>query len=215
MLQLAQAPTTVVDIASDVDLPLGVVRILLADLRELGLVAIQAPVPMKARQVDREHAQGGPAWPTGAMRPTGGGRPPPPRDQDPARGRVRRRQDDAGRRGQRDQAAAHRGAADRERRADVDSTAGVERKTTTTVAMDFGRITLREDLVLYLFGTPGQERFWFMWDELALGALGAVVLADTRRLADCFPAIDYFERRDIPFIVALNVFEGCAPVLGR
>ncbi len=90
----------------------------------------------------------------------------------------------------------------------VDSTAGVERKTTTTVAMDFGRITLRDDLVLYLFGTPGQERFWFMWDELALGALGAVVLADTRRLADCFPAIDYFERRDIPFIIALNVFEG-------
>ncbi len=91
---------------------------------------------------------------------------------------------------------------------DIDNTAGVERKTTTTVAMDFGRITLREDLVLYLFGTPGQERFWFMWDELALGALGAVVLADTRRLADCFPAIDYFERRDIPFIVALNVFDG-------
>src|SRR5450755_2041466 len=89
-----------------------------------------------------------------------------------------------------------------------DNTAGVEGKTTTTVAMDFGRITLREDLVLYLFGTPGQERFWFMWDELVLGALGAVVLADTRRLADCFPAIDYFERRDIPFIVALNRFEG-------
>jgi signal recognition particle receptor subunit beta len=90
----------------------------------------------------------------------------------------------------------------------IDNIAGVERKTTTTVAMDFGRITLREDLVLYLFGTPGQERFWFMWDELALGALGAVVLADTRRLADCFPAIDYFERREIPFIVALNVFQG-------
>jgi signal recognition particle receptor subunit beta len=90
----------------------------------------------------------------------------------------------------------------------TDSTAGVERKTTTTVAMDFGRISLREDLVLYLFGTPGQERFWFMWDELAVGALGAVVLADTRRLADCFPAIDYFERREIPFIVALNCFEG-------
>jgi hypothetical protein len=89
-----------------------------------------------------------------------------------------------------------------------DSTAGVERKTTTTVAMDFGRITLRQDLVLYLFGTPGQERFWFMWDELAFGALGAVVLADTRRLADCFPAIDYFERREIPFIVALNCFDG-------
>jgi uncharacterized protein len=90
----------------------------------------------------------------------------------------------------------------------TDSTVGVERKTTTTVAMDFGRITLRQDLVLYLFGTPGQERFWFMWDELALGALGAVVLADTRRLADCFPAIDYFERREIPFIVALNCFDG-------
>ena len=90
----------------------------------------------------------------------------------------------------------------------TDSTVGVERKTTTTVAMDFGRITLRDDLVLYLFGTPGQERFWFMWDELALGALGAVVLADTRRLADCFPAIDYFERREIPFVEALNVFDG-------
>ena len=90
----------------------------------------------------------------------------------------------------------------------TDNIAGVERKTTTTVAMDFGRITLRQDLVLYLFGTPGQERFWFMWDELAVGALGAVVLADTRRLADCFPAIDYFERREIPFIVALNCFDG-------
>src|ERR1700759_2067857 len=91
---------------------------------------------------------------------------------------------------------------------DVDSTAGVERKTTTTVAMDFGRITLRDDLVLYLFGTPGQQRFWFMWDELAVGALGAVVLTDTRRLADCFPAVDYFERRQIPFIIAVNCFDG-------
>src|ERR1700744_3459188 len=90
----------------------------------------------------------------------------------------------------------------------VDSTAGVERKTTTTVAMDFGRITLREDLVLYLFGTPGQERFWFMWDELALGALGAVVLADTRRRAGGSPATDSSELRKIPFIIALNVFGG-------
>ena len=88
------------------------------------------------------------------------------------------------------------------------SLAGVERKTTTTVAMDFGRITIRDNLVVHLFGTPGQERFSFMWDELSSGALGAVVLADTRRLADCFPAIDYFERREIPFIVALNVFDG-------
>src|ERR1700727_2813843 len=90
----------------------------------------------------------------------------------------------------------------------VDSTVGVERKTTTTVAMDFGRITLRDDLVLYLFCMPGQVCFCFMWDKHSLGALGAVVLADNRRLADCFPAIDYFERRQIPFIVALNVFEG-------
>ena len=92
--------------------------------------------------------------------------------------------------------------------AHVDNIAGVERKTTTTVAMDFGRISLRSDLVLYLFGTPGQQRFWFMWDELAIGALGAVVLADTRRLADSFPAVDYFERREIPFIIALNQFDG-------
>ncbi|CAM5255781.1 GTP-binding protein [Streptomyces fumanus] len=92
----------------------------------------------------------------------------------------------------------------------VDDLTGVEGKHTTTVAMDFGRITLREDLVLYLFGTPGQERFWFMWDELSEGALGAVVLADTRRLEDCFAAVDYFERRSIPFLVGVNCFEGAA-----
>ncbi len=90
----------------------------------------------------------------------------------------------------------------------VDDLSGVEDKTTTTVAMDFGRITISDDLVLYLFGTPGQDRFWFVWDELALGALGAVVLADTRRLADCFPSIDYFEGRGTPFVVAVNCFEG-------
>ncbi len=90
----------------------------------------------------------------------------------------------------------------------VDDTSGVETKSTTTVAMDFGRITLNHDLVLYLFGTPGQDRFLFVWDELALGAIGAIVLADTRRLADCFPSVDYFERRGMPFIVAVNCFEG-------
>ncbi|MEH6378677.1 ATP/GTP-binding protein [Streptomyces sp. KLMMK] len=90
----------------------------------------------------------------------------------------------------------------------VDDTSGVEGKRTTTVAMDFGRITLRDDLVLYLFGTPGQDRFWFLWDELARGALGAVVLADTRRLQDCFAAVDYFERRGIPFTLAVNCFDG-------
>ena len=81
-------------------------------------------------------------------------------------------------------------------------------KTTTTVAMDFGRISFPSQLVLYLFGTPGQERFWFMWDELAIGAIGAVVLADTRRVADCFASIDYFEHSGMPFIIAVNCFDG-------
>ena len=92
--------------------------------------------------------------------------------------------------------------------AGVDVTAGVEAKRTTTVAMDFGRITINADLVVYLFGMPGQERFWFMWDDLSHGALGVIVMADVRRLADCFPSIDYFERRNIPFIVGLNCFAG-------
>lgn len=90
----------------------------------------------------------------------------------------------------------------------VDDVSGVEAKRTTTVAMDFGRITIHDALVLYLFGTPGQERFWFLWDELAQGALGAVVLADTRRLADSFSAIDFFESRGLPFAVAVNCFDG-------
>ncbi|MEU4492399.1 ATP/GTP-binding protein [Streptomyces sp. NPDC023998] len=85
---------------------------------------------------------------------------------------------------------------------------GIESKTTTTVAMDFGRITLDASHVLYLFGTPGQERFWFMWDELSEGALGAIVLADTRRLEDSFSAVDFFERRGIGFVVAVNEFDG-------
>ncbi|GAA2330966.1 ATP/GTP-binding protein [Saccharopolyspora halophila] len=90
----------------------------------------------------------------------------------------------------------------------VDDLSGVEAKSTTTVAFDFGRITLSSDLVLYLFGTPGQERFWFMWNELANGALGAIVIADTRRLDSCFAAIDYFEQRGLPFIVGVNCFHG-------
>ena len=89
----------------------------------------------------------------------------------------------------------------------VDDVRGIERKTTTTVALDFGRITINPQLILYLFGTPGQDRFWFMWDELSRGALGAVVLADTRRLESCFPSIDYFERRGVPFVVGVNCFE--------
>jgi uncharacterized protein len=90
----------------------------------------------------------------------------------------------------------------------VDDTSRIQGKTTTTVAMDFGRITLDTDLILYLFGTPGQDRFWFMWDDLCRGAIGAVVLVDTRRLEDCFAAVDYFEQRELPFIVAINCFDG-------
>ncbi len=90
----------------------------------------------------------------------------------------------------------------------IDNLDGVAAKTTTTVAMDFGRITINNDMVLYLFGTPGQDRFLFLWDELALGALGAVVLADTRRLDESFPSIDYFERNRVPFVVAVNTFDG-------
>ena len=95
--------------------------------------------------------------------------------------------------------------------ASTDDLDGVEDKTTTTVAMDFGRLTLSPEHVLYLFGTPGQQRFWFMWDEMSDGALGAVVLADTRRLEQCFPAVDFFERRRIPFVVAINEFDGAYP----
>jgi signal recognition particle receptor subunit beta len=90
----------------------------------------------------------------------------------------------------------------------VDDTSHIQGKTTTTVAMDFGRITLDSDLILYLFGTPGQDRFWFMWDDLCRGAIGAVVLADTRRLGDCFAAVDYFEQRELPFVVVINCFDG-------
>jgi signal recognition particle receptor subunit beta len=90
----------------------------------------------------------------------------------------------------------------------VDDLNATPNKTTTTVAMDFGRVSLDADLILYLFGTPGQQRFWFMWDDLVRGAIGAVVLVDTRRLADCFAAVDFFEDRGLPYIVALNCFDG-------
>jgi len=92
--------------------------------------------------------------------------------------------------------------------ASVDSTGHVPAKTTTTVALDFGRITLDSSLILYLFGTPGQDRFVFLWDDLVEGALGAVILVDTGRIEDCYPVLDYFERRDTPFIVAVNHFPG-------
>jgi uncharacterized protein len=95
--------------------------------------------------------------------------------------------------------------------AGVDDLSHTPGKTTTTVAMDFGRVTLDADLILYLFGTPGQHRFWFMWDDLLRGAIGAVVLVDTRRLADSFPAVDYFETAGLPFVVAVNGFGGDYP----
>jgi len=92
--------------------------------------------------------------------------------------------------------------------AQVDDLSQISTKTTTTVAMDFGRISLTPEIVLYLFGTPGQERFQFMWNELSRGAIGAVILADTRRLGDCFAAVDYFEARSMPFVVGINPFDG-------
>ena len=90
----------------------------------------------------------------------------------------------------------------------IDDLEATPRKQTTTVAMDFGRVSLDDDLVLYLFGTPGQERFWFMWDDLVRGAIGAVVLTDTRRLADSFSPIDFFEDRGLPYVIGLNCFDG-------
>jgi uncharacterized protein len=98
---------------------------------------------------------------------------------------------------------------------DVDDLSHVPDKSTTTVAMDFGRITLDKDLVLYMFGTPGQHRFWFMWDDLIQGAIGAVVLVDTRRLADSFPAVDYFEASGLPFVIGINGFHGQFPHRSR
>ncbi|MFI6480138.1 GTP-binding protein [Nonomuraea sp. NPDC050663] len=103
----------------------------------------------------------------------------------------------------------------------TDASAGVDdlsltpTKTTTTVAMDFGRVSLDQDLILYLFGTPGQHRFWFMWDDLVRGAIGAVVLVDTRRLADSFPAIDYFEEAGLPFVIGINGWDGAFPHQGE
>ena len=93
----------------------------------------------------------------------------------------------------------------------VDDTSNVEAKTTTTVAMDFGKLTVEDGLVLYLFGTPGQDRFGFMWDDVVDGSLGAIVLVDSRRLDQCYAAVDYFERQNMPFVVALNQFDG-API---
>jgi uncharacterized protein len=95
-----------------------------------------------------------------------------------------------------------------ERSIGIDDTSAVSGKTTTTVALDFGRITLDDALLLYLFGTPGQDRFAFLWDDLVDGALGAIVLLDTRRVEDCFAAIDYFEEHEIPFLIGVNTFEG-------
>jgi uncharacterized protein len=91
---------------------------------------------------------------------------------------------------------------------EVDDLTATPEKSTTTVAMDFGRVSLDRELILYLFGTPGQHRFWFMWDDLVKGAIGAVVLVDTRRLADSFPAVDYFEESGVPFVVGINGFDG-------
>ncbi len=191
------APQSVAELAAELDLPVGVVRVLIGDLVDDG-TGPRHPSRTAGRTAGREHSARGDQWPSGALSAAPAGAPVEPvtlkilvaggfgvgkttlvgavSEIKPLR--TEEMLTEAGR--------------------PVDDTAGVEGKTTTTVAMDFGRITLREDLVLYLFGTPGQDRFWFLWDELATGALGAVVLADTRRLEDSFAAIDYFERRSHP-----------------
>jgi len=92
--------------------------------------------------------------------------------------------------------------------AGVDDLSQVPGKTTTTVALDFGRISIDDDLTLYLFGTPGQDRFGFMWNDIVNGALGALVIVDSRRMDECYPAVDYFEKYHLPFVVAVNQFDG-------
>jgi signal recognition particle receptor subunit beta len=205
-------PISVVELAAKLDLAIGVVRVLLGDLRSAGLISLyEPPAASQPHDVD-------------VLRRLSMDSVRSDQDETPSR---------LGRDGEQSRIpvalkiliAGGFGAGKTTMVGSVseirplqteevltgadgaDDLSGIEGKRTTTVTMDFGRITITEDLQLYLFGTPGQDRFWFLWDELSQGALGAVVLADTRRLADCFPSIDYFEQRGTPFVIAVNCFD--------
>ena len=205
---LCREVKSVAEVSALLAMPLGVARILVADLAEAGLVAIHQPGGDESRwRTGRDAARKGAQWTSQALTEAGG--PPPPRRSwwRVASAWARPRSSGAVSEINPLRTEAVMTSAS----AGIDDLTHTGDKTTTTVAMDFGRITLDQDLILYLFGTPGQDRFWFMWDDLVRGAIGAVVLVDTRRLADCFPAVDYFENSGLPFVVALNGFDGHQP----
>ena len=201
-----------VEIGASLGVPVGVARVLVSDLANAGYLVVHLPPAPATPTADPARRSWRGCWMDYV--PADVGRRPAPVELIPLKVLV------AGgfgvgkttfvTRAVGDPAAAHRAGDDQRRRSASTTPPRCPDKRTTTVAMDFGRITVDESLILYLFGTPGQDRFWFMWDELARGSVGAVVLVDLRRVDDCFPAIDYFENRRLPFVVAVNGFPGTA-----